>query len=59
MLNLFLPLSSSRSLYAEAFVMLKKADKLGVMLTPAAYDHLIRALLAEGSIKDALAVNDM
>ncbi|KAG7228533.1 hypothetical protein INR49_007707 [Caranx melampygus] len=43
----------------EAFAMLKKADKIGVQLTPAAYDHLIRALLAEGSVKDAMTVNDM
>ncbi|XP_039995324.1 leucine-rich PPR motif-containing protein, mitochondrial [Xiphias gladius] len=43
----------------EAYGMLKKADKKGVKLTPAPYDHLIRALLAEGAIEDAMVVKDI
>lgn len=48
-----------RSLSTEAYGMLKEVDKKGVALGPAPYDHLIRALLAEGSIEDAMAVKDM
>ncbi|KAF1375540.1 hypothetical protein PFLUV_G00221260 [Perca fluviatilis] len=43
----------------EAYGMLKEVDKKGVVLGPAPYDHLIRALLAEGSIEDAMAVKDI
>ncbi|XP_078128811.1 leucine-rich PPR motif-containing protein, mitochondrial [Sander vitreus] len=43
----------------EAYGMLKEVDKEGVALGPAAYDHLIRALLAKGSIEDAMAVKDI
>lgn len=39
--------------------MLKEADKKGVALGPSPYDHLIRALLAEGSMDEAMAVKDM
>lgn len=39
--------------------MLKDADKRGVAFSPAAYDHLIRALLAEGCVEDAMVVKDM
>lgn len=39
--------------------MLKEADKKGVALGPSTYDHLIRALLAEGSMDEAMAVKDM
>lgn len=51
--------SLSRCLSAEALAMLKKADKMGMALTPAPYDFLIRALLAEGAIEDAMAAKDM
>lgn len=57
--SFFIFLSFSWSLSAEAYGMLKKADKKGVKLTPAPYDHLIRALLAEGAIEDAMVVKDM
>ncbi|XP_005930623.2 leucine-rich PPR motif-containing protein, mitochondrial [Haplochromis burtoni] len=43
----------------EAFGMLKEADKKGVALGPSPYDHLIRALLAEGSMDEAMAVKDI
>ncbi|XP_034537185.1 LOW QUALITY PROTEIN: leucine-rich PPR motif-containing protein, mitochondrial [Notolabrus celidotus] len=43
----------------EAYGMLKDADKKGVALGPAPYDHLIRALLAEGSMEDAMIVKDI
>ncbi|KAF7662498.1 hypothetical protein LDENG_00234790 [Lucifuga dentata] len=43
----------------EAYGMLKEADKRGVALGPAHYDHLIRALLAKGSIEDAMVVRDI
>ena len=39
--------------------MLKNADKQGLTLTPTPYDHLIRALLAEGAFDDAMVVKDM
>ncbi|XP_054455932.1 leucine-rich PPR motif-containing protein, mitochondrial [Anoplopoma fimbria] len=43
----------------EAYKMLKEGNKKGVALGPAPYDQLIRALLAQGSIEDALAVKDI
>ncbi|XP_053188703.1 leucine-rich PPR motif-containing protein, mitochondrial [Scomber japonicus] len=43
----------------EAYGMLKEADKKGVVLGPAPYDHLVRALLAEGSIDDAMVVKEI
>ncbi|XP_045925978.1 leucine-rich PPR motif-containing protein, mitochondrial [Micropterus dolomieu] len=43
----------------EAYGMLKDADKKGMALGPALYDHLIRALLAKGSIEDAMVVKDI
>lgn len=43
----------------EALGVLKEADKKGVALTPLPYDHLIRALLAQGSIEDAMVVKQM
>lgn len=46
-------------LSTEAYGMLKDADKKGMALGPALYDHLIRALLAKGSIEDAMVVKDM
>lgn len=39
--------------------MLKEADKKSMTLGPAAYDQLIRALLAGGSIEEAMAVRTM
>uniref|UniRef100_A0AAX7VCU8 PROP1-like PPR domain-containing protein n=1 Tax=Astatotilapia calliptera TaxID=8154 RepID=A0AAX7VCU8_ASTCA len=59
-LSLTFPLSLfSCFLPAEAFGMLKEADKKGVALGPSPYDHLIRALLAEGSMDEAMAVKDI
>ncbi|KAM6997246.1 LOW QUALITY PROTEIN: leucine-rich PPR motif-containing protein, mitochondrial [Tautogolabrus adspersus] len=43
----------------EAYGMLKDAEKRGVAFSPAPYDHLIRALLAEGSMEDAMVVKDI
>ncbi|KAM8860091.1 leucine-rich PPR motif-containing protein, mitochondrial isoform 2-T2 [Spinachia spinachia] len=43
----------------EAYEILKKLNNNGVALNPSTYDHVIRALLAKGSIKDALAVKDI
>ncbi|KAK9541331.1 hypothetical protein VZT92_001384 [Zoarces viviparus] len=43
----------------EAYKMVKDTDKKGVALSPAPYDVLIRALLAEGAIEDAMAVKDI
>ncbi|XP_072292461.1 leucine-rich PPR motif-containing protein, mitochondrial [Eucyclogobius newberryi] len=43
----------------EAYVMVKEMNKNGVSLGPASYDQLIRALLAEGAIEDAMVVNDI
>lgn len=51
--------SASVTLSTVAYGMLKADHKKGVALGPAIYDHLIRALLAEGSIEDAMAVKDM
>ncbi|XP_029377167.1 leucine-rich PPR motif-containing protein, mitochondrial [Echeneis naucrates] len=42
----------------EAYELFRRADRKGVMLLPACYDHLIRVLLAEGAIEDAMAVKD-
>ncbi|XP_074531608.1 leucine-rich PPR motif-containing protein, mitochondrial [Halichoeres trimaculatus] len=43
----------------EALEMLKDADKKGMVLSPAPYDRLIRALLAEGSLEDAMVVSNI
>ncbi|KAK2824504.1 hypothetical protein Q5P01_021679 [Channa striata] len=43
----------------EACVMLQDSDKKDVVFGPALYDHLIRALLAEGSIENAMVVKDI
>ncbi|XP_041645384.1 leucine-rich PPR motif-containing protein, mitochondrial [Cheilinus undulatus] len=43
----------------EAYGILKDAEKKGVALGSASYDFLIRALLAEGSMEDAMAVRDI
>uniref|UniRef100_A0A672JP71 Leucine rich pentatricopeptide repeat containing n=1 Tax=Salarias fasciatus TaxID=181472 RepID=A0A672JP71_SALFA len=43
----------------EAHAVLKEAGKAGVVLGPSPFDHTIRALLAEGSIEDAMAVRDI
>uniref|UniRef100_A0A3Q3MX86 Leucine rich pentatricopeptide repeat containing n=1 Tax=Mastacembelus armatus TaxID=205130 RepID=A0A3Q3MX86_9TELE len=50
----FLFLFPNSTLSTEAYGMLKEADKKGVALGPAHYDQLIRALLAKGSIEDAM-----
>lgn len=39
--------------------MLKEADKNGVTFSPSIYDYVMRAVLAEGSVEDAMVVNDM
>lgn len=43
----------------EAYGMLKDASKKGVAIGPAPYDHVIRALLAEGSMEEAMAAKDI
>ncbi|MEQ2306456.1 hypothetical protein AMECASPLE_008482 [Ameca splendens] len=43
----------------EALGKLKELDKQGVALTPLPYDHLIRALVAQGFIEDAMAVKQI
>ncbi|XP_076142364.1 leucine-rich PPR motif-containing protein, mitochondrial [Alosa pseudoharengus] len=43
----------------EAYDVLKGADKAGVALGPAPYDTLLKALLAEGNLEDALVVRDI
>ncbi|XP_061600932.1 leucine-rich PPR motif-containing protein, mitochondrial [Cololabis saira] len=40
----------------EAYGVLKEAEKTGLALNPSPYDHLIRALMAEGSLEDAMVV---
>lgn len=42
-----------------AFGVLKDAHEKGVVLSPLVYDHMIRSLLAEGSVDDAMTVKDM
>ncbi|KAM3863077.1 LOW QUALITY PROTEIN: leucine-rich PPR motif-containing protein, mitochondrial [Diretmus argenteus] len=43
----------------EAYEVLKQAVKRGAALGPSIYDHLIRVLLSEGSMEDAMAVRDI
>uniref|UniRef100_A0A1A7XIN2 Leucine-rich PPR-motif containing n=1 Tax=Iconisemion striatum TaxID=60296 RepID=A0A1A7XIN2_9TELE len=43
----------------EAIGVLKEADNQGVALAALPYDHLIRALLAEGSLEEAMVVKKM
>ncbi|XP_037128630.1 leucine-rich PPR motif-containing protein, mitochondrial [Syngnathus acus] len=43
----------------EAYKLLMEADKQGVALGPASYDHVIRSLLAGGALEDAMAVKDV
>lgn len=43
----------------EAFEMLKDVEKQGTVLSPTPYDYLIRALLAEGHLEDAMVVRDI
>ncbi|KAK7902075.1 hypothetical protein WMY93_018844 [Mugilogobius chulae] len=43
----------------EAYGMVKEINKNGVALGPATYDQLIRALLSEGAIEEALALKDI
>uniref|UniRef100_A0A8C6KH54 Leucine rich pentatricopeptide repeat containing n=1 Tax=Nothobranchius furzeri TaxID=105023 RepID=A0A8C6KH54_NOTFU len=42
-----------------SFEVLKEAENKGVALTALPYDHLIRALLSEGSIEEAMVVKKM
>uniref|UniRef100_A0A4W4ET76 PROP1-like PPR domain-containing protein n=1 Tax=Electrophorus electricus TaxID=8005 RepID=A0A4W4ET76_ELEEL len=51
-------LYTSRS-SAEAYNVLKEAERLGKALVPACYDALIKALLSSGSMEDAMAVKDI
>uniref|UniRef100_H2LIH1 PROP1-like PPR domain-containing protein n=1 Tax=Oryzias latipes TaxID=8090 RepID=H2LIH1_ORYLA len=44
---------------AEAFEMLKDTEKRGVVLSPSTFDHLIRTLLSQGFIEDAMVVKKM
>ncbi|XDV50148.1 hypothetical protein PO909_019252 [Leuciscus waleckii] len=43
----------------EAFDVLKEVDSRGMVLGPAAYDNLIKALLSRGNIEDAIAVKNI
>ncbi|XP_061767188.1 leucine-rich PPR motif-containing protein, mitochondrial [Nerophis ophidion] len=43
----------------EAFAMLKESDKKGFILDFYCYDFVIRALLAKGSMEDAMVVRDI
>ncbi|XP_024152765.1 leucine-rich PPR motif-containing protein, mitochondrial [Oryzias melastigma] len=43
----------------EAFEMLKDAEKKGAEIGPTAFDHLIRTLLSQGFIEDAMVVKKM
>uniref|UniRef100_A0A8C1LV65 Leucine rich pentatricopeptide repeat containing n=1 Tax=Cyprinus carpio TaxID=7962 RepID=A0A8C1LV65_CYPCA len=43
----------------SAYDILKKADSMGMVLSPAPYDTLIKALLATGNIEDAMAVKNI
>ncbi|XP_059422454.1 leucine-rich PPR motif-containing protein, mitochondrial-like [Carassius carassius] len=43
----------------EAYDILKKANGMGIVLGPAPYDTLIKALLATGNIEDAMAVKNI
>lgn len=52
-------LSFPCSLSAEAYGMLMEVDKKGMLMGPTTYDHLIRSLLSEGSVEDAMSVKDM
>uniref|UniRef100_A0A4W4ESJ5 PROP1-like PPR domain-containing protein n=1 Tax=Electrophorus electricus TaxID=8005 RepID=A0A4W4ESJ5_ELEEL len=45
--------------HAEAYNVLKEAERLGKALVPACYDALIKALLSSGSMEDAMAVKDI
>uniref|UniRef100_A0A8C1LZH0 Leucine rich pentatricopeptide repeat containing n=1 Tax=Cyprinus carpio TaxID=7962 RepID=A0A8C1LZH0_CYPCA len=48
-----------RQLKTTAYDILKKADSMGMVLSPAPYDTLIKALLATGNIEDAMAVKNI
>lgn len=50
------PCLASCSLSTEAYKMLTDANQNGVKFSPAVHDQLIRSLLAEGSLEDALQV---
>lgn len=57
--NVRLLMLCKRGQTKEAYEMLKEVDKNGVALGPAPYDQLIRALLADGSLEDAMVVKDI
>lgn len=44
---------------SEAYQLLKDVANKGVEVGPAAYDHVIRTFLSEGSMKDAMAVEKL
>lgn len=44
---------------SEAYQLLKDGAKKGVEVGLTAYDHVIRGLLAEGSMEDAMAVKKL
>ncbi|CAL9687780.1 unnamed protein product [Knipowitschia caucasica] len=58
-LNVKLLTLCKRGKTKEAYELLKEANRSGLSLGPASYDQLIRALLAEGAIKDAMEVKDL
>ncbi|XP_075902405.1 leucine-rich PPR motif-containing protein, mitochondrial [Nelusetta ayraudi] len=43
----------------EAFRLIRDASRGGAALGPACYDHVIRSLLAQGSMEDAMAVKSI
>uniref|UniRef100_A0A8C7GCY1 Leucine rich pentatricopeptide repeat containing n=1 Tax=Oncorhynchus kisutch TaxID=8019 RepID=A0A8C7GCY1_ONCKI len=56
----FISIPSNQSFsQIEAYDMLKDIDRKGVTLGPAPYDSLIRALLAEGSMENAMVVKEI
>lgn len=44
---------------AEALGVVKEVDERGVVLGGLSYDHVIRALLAQGHIEDAMVVKQL
>lgn len=57
--HLELQQSSAFSRLAEALRLVRDASRSGAVLGPACFDHVIRSLLAEGSMEDAMAVKSM
>ena len=50
---------SFSALCPEAFEVLKATEKAGVALGASPYDVLVKALLSEGNLEDAMVVRDM